>query len=122
MHTAEQESRNHNHYYIGAEHLLVALLEERDPAVMQRLERDGIDIGEVHAAVRRALGTGEDRSWEGVLVTPRVKEIVRVAHDVSEGGDIEPLHLLEALRREGGSRAAHILLLAAPNTEQSERS
>ncbi len=122
MHTAEQESRNHNHYYIGAEHLLVALLEERDPMVMQRLEGDGIDIGEVHAAVRRALGTGEDRSWEGVLVTPRVKEIVRVAHDVSEGGEIEPQHLLEALRREGGSRAAHILRLAAPIAEAPERS
>jgi len=117
MHTAEQESRNHNHYYIGAEHLLVALLEERDPAVMQRLEGDGIDIGEVHAAVRRALGTGEDRCWEGVLVTPRVKEIVRLAHEVGDGGEIEPLHLLDALRLEGGSRAADILRLAAPSTE-----
>lgn len=122
MHTAEQESRNHNHYYIGAEHLLVALLEERDPSVMQRLKEDGIDIGDVHAAVRRALGTGEDRSWEGVLVTPRVKEIVRVAHELSEGGEIAPIHLLEALRHEGGSRAAHILRLAAPSTDSTERS
>jgi len=110
MHTAEQESRNHNHYFISAEHLLVALLEERDTEVMKRLHDDGIDVGEAHAAARRLLGTGEDRCWEGVLVTPRVKEIVRLACDLAPDGDVAPLQLLEALRREGGSRAAHILL------------
>ncbi len=41
---AEQECRNHSHYYVGAEHLLVALLEERDPAMLRALDADGIDV------------------------------------------------------------------------------
>src|SRR6185437_6817490 len=76
---AEQECRNHSHYYVGAEHLLVALLEERDPAILNALEADGIDARDVHAEVRRALGTGDDRVWEGILVTPRVRKIVALA-------------------------------------------
>ena len=44
LRVAEQECRNHIHYYVGAEHLLVALLEERDPATLRALDADGIDV------------------------------------------------------------------------------
>src|SRR5579862_157591 len=76
---AEQECRNHSHYYVGAEHLLVALLEERDPAIVRALDADGVEVPDVHAQVRRALGTGEDRVWEGILITPRLRRIVALA-------------------------------------------
>ena len=106
---AEQESRNHNDYFIGAEHLLVALLEERDPAVVTALRSAGLDLHEVYAEVRRSLGAGDERLWEGILVTPRVRKIVTLAEQGAEGRDVEPLDLFEALRAEGGSRAAAIL-------------
>ena len=106
---AEQESRNHNDYFIGAEHLLAALLEERDPAVISALQDAGIDVHELYAEVRRTLGAGEDRLWEGILVTPRVRKIVALAGQRAAGRDIEPMDLLEAMRSEGGSRAAEIL-------------
>ncbi|MGR4063984.1 MAG: Clp protease N-terminal domain-containing protein [Vulcanimicrobiaceae bacterium] len=110
LRAAEQECRNHSHYYVGAEHLLAALLEERDPAIVQALDRDGIDAREVHAEVRRALGTGEERLWEGILVTPRVRNIVRLADErAGEAREVEPADLLAALREEGGSVAAEIL-------------
>jgi ATP-dependent Clp protease ATP-binding subunit ClpA len=106
---AEQECRNHSHYYVGAEHLLAALLEERDPAILHALDADGIDVREVHSEVRRALGTGDDRLWEGILVTPRLRKIVALAEERSGDREIEPLDLLQALRAEGGSLAAEIL-------------
>ena len=106
---AEQECRNHSHYYVGAEHLLVALLEERDPAILNALEADGIDARDVHAEVRRALGTGDDRVWEGILVTPRVRKIVALAESSAGSREIAPIELFEALRAEGGSLAAEIL-------------
>ncbi len=110
LRAAEQECRNHSHYYVGAEHLLAALLEERDSAIVQALGRDGIDAREVHAEVRRALGTGEERLWEGILVTPRVRNIVRLADErAGEAREVEPADLLAALREEGGSVAAEIL-------------
>jgi ATP-dependent Clp protease ATP-binding subunit ClpA len=110
---AEQECRNHSHYYVGAEHLLVALLEERDPETLAALDADGIDVPEVHAQVRRALGTGEDRLWEGILITPRVRRIVDLAQERAGEREIGPSDLYDALRREGGSSAAEILRRAA---------
>lgn len=109
LRAAEQECRNHNHYYVGVEHLLVALLEEHDPGIAERLQAQAIDVGEVHAEVRRALGTGEDRLWEGILVTPRVRKVVALAGDMAGEQAIEPLNLLEAIQAEGGSLAAEIL-------------
>jgi ATP-dependent Clp protease ATP-binding subunit ClpA len=114
LRVAEQECRNHSHYYVGAEHLLVALLEERDPAILHALDADGIDAREVHAEVRRALGTGEERLWEGILVTPRLRKIVAIAEQRAEGLEIDPIHLFEALRLEGSSLAADILRRAVP--------
>ena len=109
LRAAEQECRNHNHYYIGVEHLLVALVQEPDGATSQRLRAERIDVAEVHAEMRRALGTGEDRSWEGILVTPRVRNIVSIAESKVEERLIEPVDLLEAIEIEGGSRAAEVL-------------
>ncbi len=114
LRVAEQECRNHSHYYVGAEHLLVALLEERDPSILRALDEDGIDAREVHAEVRRALGTGEERVWEGILLTPRLRKIVALAEVRAGSEEIAPAHLFEALRREGSSLAAEILRRAAP--------
>ena len=113
LRAAEQECRNHNHYYVGAEHLLEALLQEHDRAILESLEAQTIDAREVHAEVRRSLGTGEERVWEGILLTPRVRKIVAVAEERSGDRDIEPFDLYEALRAEGGSLAAEILRRAA---------
>lgn len=109
MRVAEQESRNHNDYFIGAEHLLVALLEERDPAVIAALQKAEIDIHELHAEARRSIGLGSDRLWEGIIVTPRVRKIVSLAEQAAEGREIEPIDLLQALRAEGGSTAAALM-------------
>ncbi len=119
LRVAEQECRNHSHYYVGAEHLLVALLEERDGTILRALEAEGVDVREVHAEVRRALGTGEDRVWEGILVTPRVRKIFALAQERAGDRDIGPHDLFEALRSEGGSLAAEILRRAVPRNTAS---
>ncbi|HET9029756.1 MAG TPA: Clp protease N-terminal domain-containing protein [Candidatus Aquilonibacter sp.] len=116
LRAAEQECRNHNQYYVGAEHLMLALLEERDPATVDQLRAEGIDIRELHADVRRALGAGEDRLWEGILVTPRVRKIVALAEEHAGERAVEPLDLLLALRTEGGSLAAELVRRAGRNS------
>ena len=63
---AEQECRNHSHYYVGAEHLLVALLEERDPETLARARcrrdrrRGRPRPGAPHAGHRRRSPLGRD--------------------------------------------------------------
>jgi ATP-dependent Clp protease ATP-binding subunit ClpA len=113
LRAAEQECRNHNHYYVGAEHLMVALLEEPDPEILQALDADGIDVRDVHAEVRRTLGTGDERLWEGILVTPRVRKIIALAEERAGDQLVEPIDLFASLRIEGGSLAAEVLRRAA---------
>jgi ATP-dependent Clp protease ATP-binding subunit ClpA len=89
--------------------MLFALIEEHDSSVDELLAKDGIEPTRVHAEIKRALGTGEGRSWEGILVTPRVKKIVEIAEKSAVDREVEPLDLLEAIRAEGGGLAADIL-------------
>jgi ATP-dependent Clp protease ATP-binding subunit ClpA len=110
LRAAEQECRNHDHYYVGVEHMLFALLDEHDPAVEAALRAANASLAGIHAEVKRALGTGEGRTWEGILLTPRVRKIIALAEMRATERDIEPIDLFEAIRDEGGGLAAAILL------------
>ncbi|GAC1308048.1 MAG: hypothetical protein NVSMB21_12850 [Vulcanimicrobiaceae bacterium] len=109
LRSAEQACRNHNHYYVGVGHLLLALVEEHDAGVEARLDAMGTDPADVARAVRAALGTGDDRLWDGILITPRLRNVVAVAERESPEGPIEPAHLLDAIVIEGTGLAADIL-------------
>jgi ATP-dependent Clp protease ATP-binding subunit ClpA len=107
---AEQECRNLNHYYVAVEHLMLALCEESDPAVTAALAERGIGCDALQSALRKALGTGEDRMWDGILVTPRVRTVVELAEGLTgASAPVEPVHLLEAILAEGRSTAAGLM-------------
>ena len=76
---------------------------------MPLLSADRVEPEHVHAEVKRALGTGDGRTWEGILVTPRVRKIVEIAERLAGDRDVEPVDLFEAIRAEGGGLAADIL-------------
>jgi len=97
--------------------MLFALLEEHDPQVDALLRDERVNGAVVHAEVKRALGTGDDRMWEGILVTPRVRKIVALAEERAGDLSVEPLDLFIAIRTEGGGLAAEILKRAARNAE-----
>jgi hypothetical protein len=89
---------------------LLALLEERDPAVEARLAERSTHVADVLTDLRRALGTGDDRLWEGILITPRVRRVVAIAESSHpEASCVEPLHLFDAIVAEGGGLAAELL-------------
>ena len=109
LRAAEQECRNLNHYYVGVEHVLLALLDQHDPAIEARLCAGGITASDVQAELRRRVGLPDERVWDGILVTPRVREIVRLAETSAGEGLVEPLHLFNAICAEGRSIAAQIV-------------
>jgi ATP-dependent Clp protease ATP-binding subunit ClpA len=109
LRAAEQECRNRSHYYVGVEHMLLALLEEHDAAIEARLIELGVRPIEVHAELRRVLGTGEERLWDGILVTPRVRSVVGLAEKAAGTTEVDPLHLLDAIIYEGQGLASEIL-------------
>jgi hypothetical protein len=96
--------------------MLYALVDEHDPEVDAVLLKEHIVPAEVHAEVKRALGTGEERMWEGILVTPRVRKIVRLAEERAGDRDVEPIDLFLAIRAEGAGLAAEILRRAVRNS------
>ena len=121
LRSAEQACRNHNHYYVGVGHLLLALIEENDPGVVARLDAVGTHSADVINDVRRALGTGDDRLWDGILITPRVRCVVGLAERAAPEGTIEPGHLLDAIVAEGGGLAAEILARFIGNETMTRR-
>lgn len=92
--------------------MLFALLDEHDPTIEEQLLAVNASLADVHAEVKRALGTGEGRIWEGILLTPRVRKIIALADNRANERDIEPIDLFEAIREEGGGLAASILARA----------
>jgi hypothetical protein len=89
--------------------MLYALLEEHDRDVDDALLAANVSVPVVHALVKRALGTGEGRTWEGILLTPRVRNIIKLAQARAGDREIEPIDLFESIRADGGGLAAEIL-------------
>jgi hypothetical protein len=90
--------------------LLLALIEENDPSVSDRLAASGARAADVLADLRRALGTGDDRLWDGILVTPRVRRVVASAEAaLADDAQVEPSDLFEAVLSERGGLVADIL-------------
>ncbi len=116
LRAAEQECRNHNHYYVGVEHLLLGLLDEHDPAIEAALASSGIATGELSAVLRHRLNTNEERLWEGILVTPRARRVIALAEASAGDGAVEPQHLYHAIVAEGGGLAAELLRSTARNS------
>jgi len=88
---------------------LLALLAEQDAAVEHRLRAQGVVPGEVYLELRRMLGTGEDRSWEGILVTPRLRRVVeRAQARLPEPQEIAPVDLFVEICREDGGLTADL--------------
>ncbi len=110
LRTAEQASRNHNHYFIGVGHLMLALLDENDGAIVARLQSLGLSSSELGEATRRAVGTGEDRLWDGILITPRVRRVIVQAEAACPpDAPVTPIALFDALLAERAGLTADVL-------------
>jgi ATP-dependent Clp protease ATP-binding subunit ClpC len=104
---ARQESHRMQHYYIGVEHLFVALLEIQGGLARSLLEAQGLASEYVIDAVRRKIGKGSQRRlWAGAPFTPRASVVIGIAQDLaSEDGreEINERDLLIALIEEADS-------------------
>jgi hypothetical protein len=54
---AQQQAARLNHPFVGAEHLLLAIIAEADPALSELLSRHGLDYERIHAAVLEMLAS-----------------------------------------------------------------
>jgi ATP-dependent Clp protease ATP-binding subunit ClpC len=104
---ARQESESLQHFYLGADHILIALTKVENGVTQAVLEQLNLDPKQVRDAARRFAGTGDGhRYWEGMRPTPRCEVILKLASEEASKrgrGLIEETDLLLGILKEGDS-------------------
>jgi ATP-dependent Clp protease ATP-binding subunit ClpC len=111
--SARQESYRMRHFYLGVEHLFIALLEIKGGLASGILEEQGLTPEYVIDAIRRKVGKGsKHRLWAGIPNTPRADVVLGISNDLAlESGrkDILERDLLIALLEENDSVPIRVL-------------
>ena len=110
---ARQESENLKHFYLGVEHIFIALTKVENGVTQAVLQQLSLDPKQVRDAIRRFAGMGEgNRYWEGVKVTPRCEAVLKLASEEASGREkalVEEKDLLLAILKEGESIPVRLL-------------
>jgi ATP-dependent Clp protease ATP-binding subunit ClpA len=115
VHLAEQECRNASHYYLGTEHLLLAMAIAPPPDVLEYFRAIGAQPWEIKGALRVAMEPPSEHPWEGIIITPRVRRLFDELTSTHAGdARIEPVDLLNAIVTDGGGVAARVLAAWTP--------
>jgi ATP-dependent Clp protease ATP-binding subunit ClpC len=110
---ARKEADRFHHNYVGTEHLLLGLIKLGQGVAVSVLQKMGLDLETVRAAVEKQVGTGQEtKTQNSVPYTPRVKKVLALA-----GREAKTLnhsyvgteHILLGLLREGEGVAARVL-------------
>lgn len=112
LNSAQEEARNFRHNYIGTEHLLLGLIDEKEGVAAQVFSNLKIEADQIRTSVEHIIGHG-DRIVSGfIIATPRTKKVMQLA--ISEARHlnqyaIETEHILLGLIREGNGIGASTL-------------
>ncbi len=109
---AHEEALSFNHHYIGTEHLLIGLLREQKGLAALALEKLGVALEPVRAAVEKKMGRGDGPVQEDIDYVPRVRKVLSLALDEAErqgSAYVRTEHILLGVVRDGGGVAADIL-------------
>jgi GNAT superfamily N-acetyltransferase len=109
---AQEEARLLDHNYIGTEHILLGLLEEREGVAGRVLASLSISLDDTRRRVEEAVGRGSSTPTGHIPFTPRAKKVLELSlREALRLGDkhIGTEHLLLGLIREGEGVAAEVL-------------
>lgn len=125
LNTAIETAGNMGHNYIGSEHLLIGLLEEKSGIAHDALSAYGLTAQTVADAVKNSVGVGEPVELSPNDFTPRCKHILETAVVQARAmghSYIGTEHLLISLIREGQSVALSIMTQAGANPKEIRES
>jgi ATP-dependent Clp protease ATP-binding subunit ClpC len=110
---AQEEARLLDHHFIGTEHILLGLLDEREGVAARALVSFGFTEEAVREGVREAKGPGGSSITGSPPFTPRAKAVLELSlrealqlHDQHIGTE----HLLLGLIREGEGAGVQVLV------------
>ena len=110
---AQDEARALHQPYVGTEHILLGLIQEKDGLAAQALERLNVSYDAVVQGIRQVVSIDEDTDVTGHLsFTPRVKRVLENSlREAMQMGQsyISTEHLLLGIVREGEGTALDVL-------------
>ena len=107
---ARQESAKLHHYFIGVEHLFIALTQLSGGLTVAVLEYHGLSPRFVRYSIRESVGRYEDRRyWPGFPETPRAIEVLNLAKRYAGIHTPSERDLLLAILDEGDSVVIRVL-------------
>ncbi len=112
LHRALSSARELGHTYVGSEHLLFALLTEKDSISARLLLSKGADPDKLRKSIVELAGIGSPSRVSPSDMTPRVKKIIEASAAESEKNGsnyIGTEHLLMALLNERDSVGVRLL-------------
>jgi hypothetical protein len=110
---AQEEARLLNHNFIGTEHLLLGLIQEREGVAAKALASLGIGLEAVREKVAETIGPAGSSVTGSPQFTPRAKKVLELSlREALQLGHnyIGTEHLLLGLVREGEGVAAQVLV------------
>lgn len=121
-HLAHRESLRMKHYYIGVEHLFIALLEINDSIASRLLEQQGLSTDYTINKIRAKLGKGSNtRQWTGMPKTRRAQRILKQAEQRAHQNDndyVTERDLLTEILLEDTCLPIMVLIRLGVDTEQ----
>jgi ATP-dependent Clp protease ATP-binding subunit ClpC len=110
---ARKEADRFHHNYVGTEHILLGLIKLGQGVAVSVLQKMGLDLETVRAAVEKQVGTGtESKTTGSIPYTPRVKKVLALAGKEAKTLNhsyVGTEHILLGLLREGEGVAARVL-------------
>jgi hypothetical protein len=107
---AEHESARHHHYYIGVEHLFIAMTKLTNGLANAVLEFCRLEPRFVRYSIRQMIGVSEDRRyWSGFRITPRTQDILARVRRYAGIHNPSERDLLIAILDEGDSIPVRVL-------------
>ena len=110
---AQDEARALHQPYVGTEHILLGLIQEKDGLAAQALDRLNVKYDAVVQAIRQVVAIDENADVSGHLsFTPRVKRVLENSlREAMQMGQsyISTEHLLLGIVREGEGTALDVL-------------
>jgi len=110
---ARKEADRFHHNYVGTEHLLLGLIKLGQGVAVSVLQKMGLDLETVRAAVEKQVGTGQEtKTQTSIPYTPRVKKVLALSGKEAKTLNhsyVGTEHILLGLLREGEGVAARVL-------------
>ncbi|MBQ5556710.1 MAG: ATP-dependent Clp protease ATP-binding subunit [Aeriscardovia sp.] len=113
MALAQRQAHSLNHAYIGTEHILLGLLEEKEGIAAQVLAEKGITLDKAREQVIDMIGMGDNPDAKHLPFTTNAKKILDLSlREALQLGHtyIGTEHILLALVTQGGGIGAQVLM------------